>query len=138
MQTQLLSANVFMFGPVHCFYALFTSVLDLVGRKSGRRGKAKQIKKKKSLGNFFIPWQTCALPGKLKEIWSVAPVETTCHLLSRYKKCYFSSSIHPERRNTAECFAGTSRPLETKCNHPLASWMTQAMEFHPVIPASSL
>lgn len=56
MQTQLLSANVFMFGPVHCFYALFTSVLDLVGRKSGRRGKAKQIKKKKkSLGNFFIP-----------------------------------------------------------------------------------
>lgn len=66
MQTQLLSANVFMFGPVHCFYALFTSVLDLVGRKSGRRGKAKQIKKKKkilgqflySLTNLCTAWKT--------------------------------------------------------------------------------
>lgn len=60
MQTQLLSANVFMFGPVHCFYALFTSVLDLVGRKSGRRGKAKQIKKKKK-----NPWAISLFPDKL-------------------------------------------------------------------------
>lgn len=43
MQTQLLSANVFILGPVDHFYALFTVTLGLEGRTSGRREKAAQI-----------------------------------------------------------------------------------------------
>lgn len=124
MQGQLFSASVSIFGPVYHFYALFTSRLSLERRTSGRSGKAAIMKfkiTKRSFGSFLIPWKISALPGKLKETWSVTPVETTCHLLSRYEQCYFSSSTRAASSNPTECFVGTGRPLETK--HNLLLWL---------------
>lgn len=122
MQTQLFSASVFIFGPAYHYYALFTSTLSLEGRTHGRSGKAAIMKFKtikRSFGSFPVPWKISALLGQLKETSSVTPVETTCHLLSRYEKSYFSSSTHAASSNPAECFARTGRPLETKHNHLL-------------------